>query len=173
MFNLLNEMNSFFKEPNREVNVREFARMLKISPATASKNLKLMTKKGLLIERKERNLILYKANLDNDAYLDLKIYYNIRKIKESGLLRGLNDYYLKPTIVLFGSCAYGLDTEISDIDLLIISEKTSIVELKKYERKLKSKVQLFVVKKIKDLQNEHLMNNIMNGIIIQGRVKWI
>ena len=75
MFNLLNEMNSFFKEPNREVNVREFARMLKISPATASKNLKLMTKKGLLIERKERNLILYKANLDNDAYLDLKIYY--------------------------------------------------------------------------------------------------
>ncbi len=166
-------MNSFFKEPNREVNVREFARMLKISPATASKNLKLMTKKGLLIERKERNLILYKANLDNDAYLDLKIYYNIRKIKESGLLRGLNDYYLKPTIVLFGSCAYGLDTEISDIDLLIISEKTSIVELKKYERKLKSKVQLFVVKKIKDLQNEHLMNNIMNGIIIQGRVKWI
>ena len=85
----------------------------------------------------------------------------------------MNDYYLKPTIVLFGSCAYGLDTEISDIDLLIISEKTSIVELKKYERKLKSKVQLFVVKKIKDLQNEHLMNNIMNGIIIQGRVKWI
>ncbi|HHE36381.1 MAG TPA: hypothetical protein ENL16_01035 [Candidatus Woesearchaeota archaeon] len=174
MFRELNMLRLFFEEPSREFNVREVARLLKISPATASKKLKGLVKEGVLKERKERILNLYKANLEDELYRDLKIFYNMRKLKESGLVDALNKFYLKPTIVMFGSCAYGIDTETSDFDLLIISEKTKeFPEVKKFEKKLNRKLQLFVVKKIKDLRSKHLINNILNSITIQGKIKWI
>ena len=68
----------------------------------------------------------------------------------------------------------GLDNETSDVDLLVLSEKTSdFLELKKFERLLGKKIQLFIVKNLKELKNEHLINNLVNGIIIQGEIKWI
>jgi len=174
MFKELNILKLFFEEPTREFNVREVARLLKISPATASKELKKLVKKRLLKERKERMLNLYKSDLESDTYRDLKIYYNLRKVRESDLIDSLNKFYLKPTIVMFGSCAYGLDTEMSDFDLLVISEKTKeFPEAKSYEKRLNRKLQLFIVKEIKDLKNEHLINNVLNGVKIQGKIKWI
>ena len=174
MFKDLNTLKLFFEEPTREFNVREVARILHISPATASKVLNMFVEKGLLVERKERLLKLYKANLESDFYKDLKIFYNIRKIKETGLLNALNAFYLKPTIVLFGSAAFGLDTETSDFDLLVISEKTKeFPDLKKFEKKMNRKLQLFVVKDVTKLRNKRLINNILNGIVIQGELKWI
>ena len=170
----INILNLFFEEPNREFNVREIARILKISPTTASKELKVLAKKEILKWRKERIFDLYKANLDNEKYLDAKKFYNINKLKSSGLIEELNKFYLKPVIVLFGSYAYGLDTETSDIDILVISEKTiGFKNLKKFEIKLKKKIQMFNAKNIKDLKNKELINNIINGIIIQGKIKWI
>ena len=174
MFKNLNILKIFFEEPTKEFNVREVARILHISPATASKALNMFVKKGLLLKRKERLLKLYKANLESDFYKDLKIFYNIRKIKEIGLLDALNAFYFKPTIVLFGSAAFGLDTETSDFDLLIISEKTKeFPDLKRFEKKVNRKLQLFVVKDISKLRNKRLINNILNGIVLQGEIKWI
>ena len=98
----------------------------------------------------------------------------MRRIKDSGLLSALNKFYLKPTIVLFGSASFGLDTETSDFDLLIISEKRkAFPHIKKFEKKLKRKLQLFIVGNISDLKSKHLLNNVLNGITLQGRVKWI
>ena len=174
MFKELNILKIFFESPSREFNVREIARLLKIAPATTSSQLKNLVKIGILKYRKERILHLYKSNSENEIYQDLKIFYNIRKIKDSGLLNELNKFYLKPTIVLFGSALYGRDIENSDIDLLIISEKTKeFQELKKFEKKLNRKLQLFIVKDIKELKNEHLINNALNGMILQGEIKWI
>lgn len=173
MFKKLNILKIFFEYPTKEFNVREIARRAHISPATASKVLKELTKKGILKEKKEKLLNLYKANIENDLYRDLKVFYNIRKIKESGLLIELNIFYLKPTIVLFGSAANGYDTENSDIDLLIISEKTKkFPNLKKFEKKLNRKIQIFVVENLRDLKNRHLINSISNGIVIQGEIVW-
>jgi len=118
-------------------------------------------------------LKLYKADLESDLYKDLKIFYNLRKIKDSGLLEELNTFYLKPTIVLFVSCVSGTDTETSDLDLLIISEKTKIPDVKKFEKKIKRKIQLFVVRNLRELKNKHLLNNILNGITIQGKIRWV
>ena len=147
---------------------------MKITPATASTQLNSFAKKGFLEQRKERNFIFYKANLESEIYLDLKIFYNIRKIRESGLIEELNKFYVKPLIVLFGSASQGLDIENSDIDLLVISEKKSdFNQINKYKKKLNRELQLFVVKKIKNLKNEHLINNVLNGIVLQGDLKWI
>ena len=173
MFKKLNTLKVFFEKPTTEFNVRELARILKIAPATASKELKNFVKQGLLKERKERILNLYKANLENSLYADLKVFYNLRRIKDSGLIDSLNKFYLKPTIVLYGSFASGLDTETSDIDLLIISENIKqFPEQGKFEKKLKHPIHIFPVKHIRDLKNEHLINNVLNGITIQGKLKW-
>ena len=76
-------------------------------------------------------------------------------------------------MVLFGSAFYGLDTEDSDIDLVIISEKKQeLPNFKQFEKKLNRKLQLFVVKDIKELKNEHLINNVLNGLVLQGEIKW-
>jgi predicted nucleotidyltransferase len=174
MFKELNILKIFFEEPNREFNVREVARILKISPATASKELKLLSKKDLLNRRKQKVFDFYKSNLESNYYRDLKTYYNIRKIRESGLFDSLNKFYLKPTVILFGSAANGMDTESSDFDLLVISEKTKeFDEVKKFEIKINRKLQIFAVKDIKMLKNKHLINNVLNGITLQGVTKWI
>jgi len=174
MFKELNILKLFFEEPAREFNVREVARIIKISPATASKELKKLAGRYFLKERRQRNFNLYKADLDSDSYRDLKVYYNLRKIRDSGLLDALNKFYLKPTIILFGSVVSGLDTETSDFDLLLVSEKTKdFPEIKKFERKINRKLQLFVVRDIKEIKNKNLINNMINGLILQGRIKWI
>jgi len=173
MFKELNVLKIFFEEPTKEFNVREIARILKISPTTISKELKHLAKKGVLKEKKERIYNFYSSNLDDELYKDMKVFYNIRKIKDSKLLEGLNRFYLKPTVVFFGSGAFGLDTEESDFDLLIISEKKQeFPELKKFEEKINRRIQLFLVKDIKDLKNPHLINNVLNGIVLQGGIKW-
>jgi len=174
MFKELNILKPFFEAPARRFNVREVARILGITPATASKKLKELAKMRILEYKKERILDLYKANLDSEEYRDLKLYYTIRLMKESGLVGALNKFYLKPSIVLFGSAASGTDTETSDIDIVIISEKTDrFPQEKDFERKLKRKLQMFAVSEIKDLKNPHLINNVLNGIVIQGEIKWI
>lgn len=174
MFKELNTIKPFLEEPNREFNVREAARMLKIAPATASKKLKKLAKEGILKERKDRFLNLYRADMENSQYLDLKVYYTIRKIRESGLRDSLNRFYIKPAIVLFGSAAYGMDTKDSDIDLFILSEKTGKPpETSKFEKIINRKIQIFAEKDINDLKNEHLINNVLNGIVLQGELRWI
>jgi predicted nucleotidyltransferase len=171
MFNEFNTLKLFFDEPNREFNVREVARLLKVSPPTVSTRLKGFAKVGVLKYRKERMLDLYKANLDSEDYINLKVFYLVKGLKDVGLMDYLNKVYLKPVIVLFGSGADGLDTEMSDVDLLIVSEKTKVVDCKKFERKLKRKVHLVVVENLKKLKNEHLLNNVLNGVRVQGRLE--
>ncbi|GAG31143.1 unnamed protein product [marine sediment metagenome] len=174
MFKELNILKLFFEKPTREFNVREVGRLVKISPATASKELKRFVKEGLLRERKERMLLLYKANMESDYYRDFKIFYNIMKIKNSKLIDALNKFYLKPTIILFGSTSNGFDTEMSDLDLLLISERTEIFpDLLKFEKKINRKIQIIIVKDVKHLKNEYLINNILNGTVLQGKIKWI
>lgn len=166
-------MKVFFEEPIREFNVREIARLLKISPATASKDLKNLESEGLLRRRKERMLTLYKANMESELYRDTKIFYNIRKIKESGILEEFNQFYLKPIIVFFGSGVSGMDTSTSDFDFVIISEnKKEFPKIKEFGKKINRDLQIFVVQNIWDLKNQHLINNVLNGITLQGKIKW-
>ena len=173
MFKELNILKPFLEEPNREFNVREAARILKITPATASKKLKEFSKLSILKRRKERILDLYKANLEIDACKDLKIYYTIRKLRQSNLIENLNEFYLKPAIILYGSSSKGIDTETSDIDMVIISENTKeFLKKEEYKKKLRKEIHIFAVKKLSDLKNKNLINNVLNGIVLEGELIW-
>ena len=57
-----------------------------------------------------------------------------------------------------------------DIDNI---EKTKeFPKLKDFERKIKKKIQLFRVKHINELRNKHLVSNVLNLIVLQGKLKW-
>lgn len=173
MFKEINTLRPFLEEPNREFNVRELARALKINPATASKRLKDFKKRHILKHRKERILDLYSADLESYAYRDIKAYYTLSRIRESGLIEALDECYLKPTIILFGSASKGMDTETSDIDFAIISESTKEFPRRhEFDKKLGREIQIFPVKNLNDLKNKHLINSILNGIVLQGEILW-
>ncbi len=174
MFKELNILRIFLESPNKEFNVRESARILKIAPATVSKELKKFAKENILKERKDRRFNFYKANLDSNLLKDIKVFYVLEKIRKSGLIESLNSFYGKPTIILFGSVAHGLDTETSDYDFVVVSEKTKdFSEKSKYEKLFKKDIHIFIVRELKELKNKYLINNVLNGIVIQGEIKWI
>lgn len=174
MFKELNILRPFLENPTKQYGVREIARIINITPATASKNLKAFTKKNILTYKKEKNYDLYKSNIENQKYRDLKVYYSITKIRESKFIEEINKEYIKPTIILFGSTATGYDTKESDIDIVIISENTfEFSKQKELEKELEKELQLFIVKDLKDLKNPHLINNVLSGILLQGEIKWI
>ncbi|MFT4311048.1 MAG: nucleotidyltransferase domain-containing protein [Candidatus Woesearchaeota archaeon] len=173
MFKELNTLNLFLEDPTRSFSVREVARILKISPATASKKLKGFKAQNFLKHKNELNHDLYKANLESHKFKDLKTYYSIRKLKESSLIKELDKFYVKPTIILFGSISKGLDTKSSDIDLVVISENTKEFPKKiEFEKLFEKNLQIFAVSNLKDLKNNHLINNALNGIVLQGHIIW-
>ena len=166
-------LRHFFEEPNKWFHVREMARILKLNPTTVSKYLNALYKKGMLIKKLERKHLLFKADTENSSYKDAKIYYNIKLIRECGLIDYLDKELHSPqAIVLFGSCAKGENDKNSDIDLFIIANIKKSLNLTKFEEKIKAKIQLFIKNKEEflDLQNsnKNLINSIINGIIIKG-----
>ncbi len=174
MFKELNYLQIFLEEPTRKFNVREAARILKITPATSSKLLKAFAAKGILRHEKERIYDLYSANIESRTYRDVKVYYNLLKIRNSGLIKVLDEFYIKPTIILFGSAATGYDTSKSDFDLVIISEKKKeFPKREEFEKKLHRPLQIFAVSHLRDLKNQHLINNVLNGIVLEGEIQWM
>jgi predicted nucleotidyltransferase len=161
----------FLDNPNKDFHIREIARIVRKSPTTVSKKLQELKKKKLLLSRNERNHQLYRANIQNNFFCDLKLYYNIKRIRESGLIEYLLEYYNYPSaIILFGSFQKAENVASSDIDLCIITAKESEPNLEKFEKKLKHKVQLFPFsdKKLQSFKNKGLLNNIINGVVLEG-----
>ena len=68
---------------------------------------------------KRGNMNFYSLNLDNLLARQFKITQTISEL--NGLINKLKP--LSKRVILFGSCAEGLDTENSDIDMAIVSHE--------------------------------------------------
>ena len=55
MLNIINNLKPFFEDCYGRINVREYARIIKISPPTASKILLELNKEGLLLMENDKN----------------------------------------------------------------------------------------------------------------------
>jgi len=140
----------------------------KISPPTASKILFELNKEGLLLIEKDRNYIFYYANKNNKIFVDLsRIYWNLRL---DNLVHFLNKNLTNPAIILFGSLSKAETKNDSDIDICIIGHKKEL-NIKNFEDNLKRKIQLFFFSSVGDMKNKELANNIINGYILEGRLR--
>ena len=171
MLEIINNLKPFFEDCYRRINVREYSRIMKISPPTASKVLFNLNKKDLLLMEKDRNYIFFYANKNYNIFIDLsRIYW---KVKLKDLTETLSRNTTSPSIILFGSLSKAETKSDSDIDICIIGHKKGKICLclKDFENKLKRKIQMFFFTSIKDIKNKELANNIINGCLIEGKLR--
>ena len=163
----------FLEHPEKEYHVRQIARISKKSPTTVSKTLTSLHKGGLLLKRKERGHVLFRADAASSSFKERKIAYNREKLKESGLLERIDEGYNHPeAVIVFGSYARGEDGERSDVDIAIMTPLKKSVDFPECERKLKRRLHLFTlsredVERMKE-HNKELLNAIVNGNVVSG-----
>src|SRR3989338_3480960 len=132
MFTKINVLVPFFEEPNRKFHLRELSKVLGLSPAGVRKYVGELVARKLILESRERNLRLFQANTDSRIFVEYKKFFTMIKILESGLISFLNQEFLYPAIILFGSASKGEDTKRSDIDLFVISNDKKTPDLSKF-----------------------------------------
>ncbi len=171
MLNILNKLGPFFEDSYRPISVREYAKLVKISPPTASKLLKEYTKEHYLQAREERKHLFFTLNIENETVLDLcRLYWKQRLQK---LSQEFQAKLTGATAILFGSLSKAEAKHNSDIDIAIFAPEKKAIDLKSFEKQLGRKISLYWFKSISEVQNEHLRNNILNGMLLFGKLKWL
>lgn len=168
MLKIINNLKPFFENCYARISVRQYARLMKITPPTASTLLKSYEKEGLLIREKDRNYIMFCANKENQVFIDLSRIYWRHMFKE--MLDFLSEKLTNPAIILFGSLSKAETKQDSDIDIAIIANENEI-DLSQFREKLRREIQDFWFKSLKDEKNKELINNIINGYVLLGRIK--
>jgi len=169
MLKIINNLHLFIEDCYNEVGVREYSRLMKITPPTASKLLKELELEGLLKKRKDRKYILFRANRESSILKDLSKIYWKQKLKE--VIEYINSQLYDPVIILFGSLTKIETKKDSDIDLVIFTNINKNINLEKFEKSFKRKIQLFKFKSISNINSKELKMNILNSYIIQGVIK--
>ncbi len=155
-------LDVFYEYPNKNFTVREIMRLTKVPRATVHK---------YLIALKKQNLINNKNRVENNLiFKTKKISYFIEKIVFSGLIDELIEKLNPSCIILFGSVRKGDSVKESDIDIFVESSIKKQIDIGRFEKKLKHKIQLFVNNDINQLQ-PNLFNNVINGIKLYGSFK--
>ena len=167
MLNIVNNLKPFIEDCYKRINVREYARLLRVSPPTASKMLDEHEKEGILIKEKDRNYLFFHANNKNKVFIELsRIYWFI---KLNNLLEYFEKELVNPTVILFGSLSKAESKIDSDIDIAIFASKKDL-NIKQFEDKLKRKLQIFLFNSINEIPSKELTNSIINGYVLKGRI---
>lgn len=161
---------AFFQEPTKEHGLLEVSRITKIAHTSVKKHLETLKKEGIIsgrIEKKgSRAYPLYKAKQENNVFRNYKKIYNFAELINSGIIDFIKHNLMPKSIALFGSYQKGEDIESSDIDLFVETEQKKI-DLSRFEKRLKRKIQLHFKDNFKKYPAE-LKNNIINGAVIEG-----
>lgn len=147
---------------------REIARAVEASVGATNQTLKLLLNFGIVTREKKGQLYLYQVIDGNPLVREYKKFENILDI--SGLVIRIKDMCNK--IVLYGSCAAGVDTIESDVDLFIISrEKEKVLrEIRKEAKSMKREIKplIFSAEEYLSMRNkkEALLDEVDSGIVL-------
>lgn len=144
----------------------EIAKSAFISVGSANQCLKELLKKDMVALSKKGNMNFYSLNLENPLVRQFRITQLIAEL--NGLIGKLKP--LTNRIILFGSCAEGLDTSESDIDLAIISSEQDKVRKLIKNHKIKREIQVlfFGLSEFMALEEKDkpLYERIQKGIVL-------
>src|SRR3989338_618626 len=159
-----------FENPTTSFRGRTLASKLKKPASGVIKSARNLEKCNLVKISKDFTLSI-KLNRENKKTFVLKRIYNLKSLYESGLVSFLSDTLPGSTIIVFGSYAYGEDTEDSDIDIAIIGYSgREIAKISIYEKVIHRKLQLHFFKSTEGI-HKNLRENIINGIVLEGVIK--
>ncbi len=158
----------FLLNPTSRLRARQVERELKVPFPSVVRYLKELQQENILQKTIIADVTLFSANRNSSEYLFKKKAFNLLHLKESKLITHLIQTLSNPTIILFGSYARGEDIESSDIDLYIETESKIKLNFTKFEKKLQRRIQIIRYKRIKQVSNKDLANNIVNGVPLNG-----
>ena len=167
--NKLKIMELFFEEPVRNFQIRGISKLTDIAVTSVKKYLQELIKDGLVRKSTKTLYPSYVADENSRMFRIYKQQIMIFNIYLSGLIDYLEDECLPRCIILFGSVRKGEYNKKSDIDIFVQSSEEGL-ELKKFEKQLKHKINIFFEDNLKNLSKE-LFNNIINGIKLRGYLK--
>jgi len=159
-------MQCFFDYPRKNFQIRELSRDSKIANPSAIEYTRRLLKEGLIIKEKISTYYSYKANRESKIFRFYKKIDIITRLHDTGLIEHIDNSCFPKVIILFGSASMGEDTENSDIDIYVNS-KAKKLNLEKYEKALKRKVNILFEEDFNKI-NKELKNNIINGTIMEG-----
>lgn len=163
-------LNQIFENPTYSFHIRELARITKLNPNTIINITQKLKKEGIIIKKRNKNLVEIKANIEYIKFIREKRVFNLKQLYDSGLVDFLIDFYNEPeSIIVLGSYSRGEDIERSDIDIVIITNKKEIPKFKVFEKKLKRKMHILAVKH--DDISQEFFKNLINGIVIHGYLR--
>jgi len=166
MLTIFNNLKPFFEDNYRRIHVREYAKLMKLSPPTASKYLEKYHKMKLLQKETEFRHNFYFADRENELFIDISRVYWKNKFKP--LTKEIKKRAFNPIIILFGSLAKAEVLKESDVDIAVFGAKVGI-NIEKFERMFKREIQIFEYSEISSVKNRKLLYNILNGYQMSGR----
>jgi len=165
---LLKVLYVFHKDPMQELHEREVMRKAKVSKGSANSILRKLSETGILRRRKTGRMVFYRFNDRSPVARQFKILFNVYSLQK--LVDQLKPHCKR--IMLFGSCAEGLDVSESDVDLLILTQKKKEVmeKVSAYQKNLDRKLSPIIVDatgftKIKR-EDGPLYERILKGIML-------
>ena len=163
----------FFVHPTRKLRVRHIEREVNVALPSAIRYAKELEDEKILKSVIVAGVKVYSGDRASREFLVLKKLFNVYSLFSSGLVDFLTREYSNPTIVVFGSYSRGEDVEGSDIDIYIETAKKDVCggNVEQFEKKLMRKLQFFQYRKITEIKNKELANNIVNGIALNGFVE--
>jgi len=165
---LMKVLELFIEDPLNERHEREVVREAKVSKGSANNILRCLTELDFLVRERKGRMVFYKLNTREPTVRQFKVFANVYALKE--LVDQLKHYSRK--IVMFGSCAQGIDVNESDIDLLIISlEKEPVKRIVSAFNKKNNKKVAAITLNINEYiqlkqEDKPLYENIERGIVL-------
>ncbi len=154
-----NHLNNFYE--------REISRKSGVSIGATNQLLRIFTEASLAKREKRGKMYFYKINLENPIVKQLRILFTVLDIYP--LLEEIKP--LSERIILFGSCAEGLNMKESDIDIFILTSNKKRVSEKIFHETYKGKRISPVIVEIHKLsefkkQNKAFYEKIEHGIVL-------
>lgn len=161
----------FFLNPTIKLRVRQIERKVKVPLPSVIRYTKELEKEGIIKSTIIANIKVYSADRISKNFLLEKKLFNINQLSSTGLIDFLIKELSNPTIIVFGSYSRGEDLENSDVDFYLEMPTKKKFDLEKFEKQLQRKIQIFAYKKISEIKNKELANNIINGITLNGFIE--
>lgn len=157
-------LREFFENPELEISVRELSRRTDISPAWISRNIDVISDKEFLKVRENKTSNKISSG---EKFEELKEVYNLGAIKESGVVKYLEEELRPDALILFGSYERGEDRKGSDIDIAVINGREKNLDLGEFEKKLDRDIELQFIQEPRE-SDENFRNSLANGKTLSG-----
>jgi len=114
----------FCCNPFKSFYVREVARESGLSVGSCNSCLKFLAKKTFLTASRRGNQLHYKLNFLNPAVKQFRIFLSVLRVNK--VVDAIKEYSEK--VILYGSRAFGEETEGSDFDLFVLAKEVEDVK---------------------------------------------